>query len=65
MRAMRLRVRECLAAYAIQDLRLALGPSCELPPNYQLLVCNAAKLPPLFSDKHVRAIQPHESRHER
>jgi hypothetical protein len=37
-RAMRLRVRECLAAYAIQDLRLALDPSCELPPNYQLLV---------------------------
>lgn len=54
-RAMRLRVRECLAAYAIQDLRLALDPSCELPPNYQLLVSNAARLPPLFADKHVRA----------
>lgn len=50
-RAMRLRVRECLASYAIQDLRLALDASKQTPPNYQLLVSNAAKLPPLFSQK--------------
>lgn len=50
-RAMRLRVRECLAAYAIQDLRLALDPVMHLPPEYQLLVSNAAKLPRLFTDK--------------
>lgn len=47
-RAMRLRVRECLASYAIQDLRLALDASRQAPPDYQLLVSNAAKLPPLF-----------------
>ena len=50
-RAMRLRVRECLAAYAVQDLRLALDASRETPPDYQLLVSNAAKLPPLFIDR--------------
>lgn len=50
-RAMRLRVRECLAAYAIQDLRLALDASRQAPPDYQLLVSNAAKLPPLFAEK--------------
>lgn len=50
-RAMRLRVRECLAAYAIQDLRLALDSSRQTPPDYQLLVSNAAKLPPLFVEK--------------
>lgn len=47
-RAMRLRVRECLAAYAIQDLRLALDPIRQLPPDYQLLITNADKLPALF-----------------
>lgn len=50
-RAMRLRVRECLAAYAIQYLRLALDPVRHPPPEYQLLVSNAAKLPLLFTDK--------------
>jgi predicted DNA-binding transcriptional regulator YafY len=49
-RAMRLRVRECLAAYAIQDLRLALDEEAHVPPEYQLLVSNAAKLPPLFTE---------------
>lgn len=50
-RAMRLRVRECLAGYAIQDLRLALDPAQQTPPEYQLLVSNATKLPPLFIEK--------------
>jgi hypothetical protein len=48
---MRLRVRECLAAYAIQDLRLAVDTSRQAPPDYQLLVSNAAKHPPLFAEK--------------
>jgi hypothetical protein len=47
--ALRLRVREALAAYAIQDLRLALDPRKEKPPAYQLLVYGADKLPALFS----------------
>jgi predicted DNA-binding transcriptional regulator YafY len=46
-RAMRLRVRRCLAAYAVQDLRLATDPALHAPPDYQLLVSNAAKLPQL------------------
>lgn len=50
-RAMRLRVRECLAAYAIQDLRLAVDAARQTPPDYQLLVSNAAKLPRFFIDK--------------
>ncbi|MBX3656505.1 MAG: WYL domain-containing protein [Ramlibacter sp.] len=50
-RAMRLRVRECLAGYAIQDLRLATDAFRQAPPDYQLLVSNAAKLPPLFVQK--------------
>lgn len=41
-------VRQCLASYVIQDLRLALDPSTQLPPEYQLVVSNAAKLPKLF-----------------
>lgn len=48
-KALRVRVRECLAAYAVQDLRLALDPAKHTPPDYQLLVNNAAKLPPLFA----------------
>lgn len=47
-RALRLRVRECLASYAIQDLRLALNAETEMPPTFQLLVANAAKLRHLF-----------------
>lgn len=50
-RRMRLRVRECLASYAIQDLRLALDASKQAPPNHQLLVSSAAKLPQLFAGK--------------
>lgn len=46
--AMRLRVCECLASYAIQDLRFAVGASKQTPPDYQFLVSNAAKLPSLF-----------------
>lgn len=49
--AMRLRVRECLAAYAVQDLRLALNPSQQKPPDYQLLVSNTEDLPLLFAPK--------------
>lgn len=48
--ALRLRVREALAGYAIQDLRLAMVPHKEKPPAYQLLVFDAHKLPALFSD---------------
>lgn len=48
--ALRLRVREALAGYAIQDLRLARDPRIEKPPAYQLLVFDAHKLPALFSD---------------
>jgi len=44
-------VRECLAAYAIQDLRLALDASRQAPPDYQLLVSNAAKLPLSFAEQ--------------
>jgi len=47
--ARRLRVRQCLVGYVIQDLRLALDPINQLPPEYQLLVSNADKLPQLFT----------------
>jgi predicted DNA-binding transcriptional regulator YafY len=50
-RAMRVRVRECLAPYAIQDLRLALNAEKQTPPNYQLLVNNAEKLSLTFSEE--------------
>ncbi|MFU2671048.1 helix-turn-helix transcriptional regulator [Pseudomonas aeruginosa] len=47
-RARRLKVRQCLASYIIQDLRLALDPVKHPIPEYQLMVGNADKLPPLF-----------------
>lgn len=47
--SMRLRVRQCLAGYIIQDLRLSTDESMHVPPEYQLLVSNRATLPPLFS----------------
>jgi predicted DNA-binding transcriptional regulator YafY len=47
--AKRLRVRQCLASYVIHDLRLAIDPIIQLPPEYQLLVSNADKLPNLFA----------------
>lgn len=47
--SMRLRVRQCLAGYIIQDLRLSTDESKHVPPEYQLLVSNSATLPPLFS----------------
>jgi hypothetical protein len=50
-RAMRLSIRECLAAYAIQDLRLALDAEKEAPPEFQLLVSNSRKLPLTFSSE--------------
>jgi len=46
--AKRLPVRQCLASYVIQDLRLAIDPVTQIPPDYQLLVSNADKLPNLF-----------------
>lgn len=48
-KSMRLKVRQCLAAYVIQDLRLSTDAQKQVPPEYQLLVGNAATLPPLFS----------------
>ena len=43
-----LNARQCLASYIIQDLRLALDPVKHAPPDYQLMVGNVDKLPPLF-----------------
>jgi len=47
---MSLTVRQCLAAYIIQDLRLATDTARQRPPEYQLHVKNVAALPQLFSD---------------
>lgn len=48
-KTLRLKVRQCLAAYIIQDLRLSTDEHKLGPPEYQLLVRNTATLPPLFS----------------
>ncbi len=40
----RLPVRACLAQYVIQDLRAAVAPESELPPEFQIEVANAAQL---------------------
>jgi len=48
-KSLRLEVRKCLAAYIIQDLRLAMDVHRHVPPEYQLLVNNAATLPQLFT----------------
>lgn len=48
-KSLRLKVRQCLAAYIIQDLRLSTDERKQVPPEYQLLVSNSAALPPLFS----------------
>ncbi len=47
-RSRHLNARQCLASYIIQDLRLALDPVKHAPPDYQLMVGNVDKLPPLF-----------------
>ena len=47
---MSLTVRQCLAAYIIQDLRLATDATRQRPPEYQLHIKNVAALPQLFSD---------------
>jgi hypothetical protein len=48
-RSLHLKVRQCLAAYIVQDLRLSTDGNKQMPPEYQLLVNNASALPPLFS----------------
>lgn len=40
----RLPVRACLAQYVIQDLRAAIDPEKEVPPEFQIEVTNAAQL---------------------
>lgn len=42
----RLKVRGCLVSYVIQDVRAALAPERELPPEFQLEVGNADDLAP-------------------
>ncbi|MDD5299428.1 MAG: WYL domain-containing protein [Gallionella sp.] len=42
--ARRLSVRACLAQYIIQDLRAAINPGREVPPDYQMEVSNAADI---------------------
>lgn len=46
--ARRVSVRACLAKYVIQDLRAAIDPAREAPPEYQLEVTNIAELQPLL-----------------
>jgi hypothetical protein len=36
----RLLIRACLAQYVIQDLRAAIDPEKEMPPNFQIEVVN-------------------------
>lgn len=42
----RLPVRACLAQYVIQDLRAAVDPAKELPPDFQLEITNAENVVP-------------------
>jgi hypothetical protein len=42
----RLMVRSCLLFYVIQDLRAAVNPLEEAPPQFQLIVANARQLQP-------------------
>jgi len=44
----RLPVRACLAQYVIQDLRAALDPEKDLPPEYQIEVLNSNQLKELL-----------------
>lgn len=47
--SLRLTVRQCLAGYVIQDLRVSTDERRHVPPEYQLLVNNAEDLPQLFN----------------
>lgn len=49
--AMRLKVRSALVGYVVQDLRLALDPARETPPEFQLWLKNSPKIGSLFSTK--------------
>jgi len=42
--SLRLRARECLAPYIVQDLRLAVDVSKQIPPEYQLALLNGSAL---------------------
>lgn len=50
-KSLHIKVRHCLAAYIIQDLRLSTDERKQVPPEYQLLVNNTAALPPLFTNR--------------
>ncbi len=54
-KSLRLKVRQCLAAYIIQDLRLSTDERRHAPPEYQLMVNNTATLPPLFNKPGAKA----------
>lgn len=54
---LRLKVRQCLAAYIIQDLRLSTDERKQVPPEYQLLVSNTASLPRLFTGPQAEAVR--------
>jgi predicted DNA-binding transcriptional regulator YafY len=47
-KSLRLKVRQCLAGYIIQDLHLSTDERRHIPPECQLMVNNTATLPPLF-----------------
>lgn len=47
--SLRLKVRECLAPYIVQDLRLAVDISKQTPPEYQLALLNGSALNLRFS----------------
>lgn len=42
------RARSCLVAYVIQELRAAIKPDEQRPPDYQIEVANSAELTPLM-----------------
>lgn len=44
----RLPVRACLAQYVIQDLRVAVDPEKEVPPDFQLEITNAERVVPFL-----------------
>lgn len=47
--SLKVSVRQCLASYIIQDLRVAIDPDRQHPPEYQLLLSNAKALPEGFA----------------
>ena len=49
--AMRLKVRSALLGYVVQDLRLALDPARDMPPEFQLWLKNSQSIGTLFSAK--------------